>query len=118
MNGKKTIIIKGTIYLSARDIYLFLTDRSDELDTLVLCFSSETELLTTDQSLYEALGSIKDKKKLNYRKLVKLLEVCTIRPFEDIVQKERKILTDKRIKEIREINEDKSSDNQKNKEVF
>jgi len=116
MIEKKTFIIKGSVYMSARDIYLFLTDKSEELDTLVMCYSSETEVFTTDQSLYEALGSIKSKNNLNYRKLIKLLEVTSIRPFEDFVQKERKILTDERINEIRAVIPEEKINNKLNKE--
>jgi len=92
---------KQRMYLTAESIYKFLLEMDDKLDTLVLCKSSEAHLITTDQSLYEAIGSIEDKSKINFSKLVKLIEVTEIASFAQSMKKPRKILTDKRVEDIR-----------------
>lgn len=88
------------MYLTAETIYKFLTGLDDKLETLILCKSSYVKFLTTDQSLYEAIGSIGDRSKIDYNKLVKLLEVTEIKPFTMMMKKPRKILTDDRVQEI------------------
>ena len=69
---------KQTMYLTAEAIYKYLLGIDDTIETLILCRSSQINLITTDQSLYEALGSIKDRTMIDYNKLVKLLEVTDI----------------------------------------
>jgi hypothetical protein len=98
---EKTPIQKQRMYLRAETIYQFLTDENDELDTLVMC-QNKVNLVTTDQSLYEALGSIDDKGKINFNKLVKLLEVTEVASFKQVMHKERKILKDERVNEVRD----------------
>jgi hypothetical protein len=88
-------------YLSASVIYRYLLGLDSEIDTLILCKSSYIKLLTSDQSIYEAVGAIENKQDINYHKLTKLLEVCEIRPFQEIMKAPRKILTEKRVEQIR-----------------
>ena len=100
---------KQKMYLTAESIYRFLLELDDKLDTLILCRSSEVYLVTTDQSLYEALGSIEDKSKINFNKLVKFMEVTELLPFSQTMKKSRQILTDKRVAEIRELKKEVSA---------
>ena len=100
---------KQKMYLTAESIYRFLLELDDKLDTLILCRSSEVYLVTTDQSLYEALGSIEDKSKINFNKLVKFMEVTELLPFSQTMKKPRQILTDKRVAEIRELKKEVSA---------
>ena len=93
---------KQRTYLKADSIYKFLLELDDELDTLVLCKSSSIHLITSDQSLYEALGSIDDKSKINFSKLVKLLEVTELISYVQSTKMPRQILTDKRVEQIKE----------------
>jgi hypothetical protein len=93
--------IRREIYLSARDIYLYLTEIESEFDDLIICFNQNNIITTSDQSLYEALGAVEDRSKINYNKLVKLLEVASIKSYSQLAKKPRKILTEKRVKEIR-----------------
>jgi len=99
---------KQRMYLTAESIYRFLLELDDKLDTLILCKSSEVNLVTTDQSLYEALGSIEDKSKINFNKLVKFMEVTELLPFLQTMKKPRQILTDKRVAEIRSLKKEES----------
>lgn len=107
---------KQRMYLTAESIYRFLLELDDKLDTLILCKSSEVNLVTTDQSLYEALGSIEDKSKINFNKLVKFMEVTELLPFLQTMKKPRQILTDKRVAEIRALKKEASAAKEKSVE--
>lgn len=102
---------KQRMYLTAESIYKFLLEIDDEIDTLILCKSSEVNLMTTDQSVYEALGSIEDKSKINFNKMVKLFEVTQVVSYSTAMKKPRKLLTEERVEEIR------NPKNDNNKEV-
>jgi hypothetical protein len=97
------INIRREVYLTARDIYIFLTEEESEFDDLIICFNQNNLISTTDQSLYEAIGSVEDRSTVNYNKLVKLLEVVTIKSYSFATKKARKILTEKRVKEVRGV---------------
>jgi len=92
---------KQKSYLKAEAIYRFLLNLDDALDTLIMCRSSEVELVTTDQSIYEAIGAVEDKASINLNKLTKLLEVADILSFKESMKKQRKILTNERVSQIR-----------------
>jgi hypothetical protein len=79
-------------------ILRYLIGKDDEIETLVLCRSSEVKLVTSDKAIYEALGSIKKYDDFQLPKLVKLFEVTKVQ-----TAKEKPILTDKRVEEIRSI---------------
>jgi len=88
------------IYLKAEIIHKYLSG-DDDTETLIMCKPETMELVTTDQSLYEALGSIEKKTELNYNKLVKFLENVDVMSFKQALRKERKILKEERVAEIR-----------------
>jgi hypothetical protein len=77
-------------------ILRYLIGKDDEIDTLIMCRSSEVKLVTSDKAIYEALGSVKEYDDFRLPKLVKLFEVAKIQSA-----KEKPILTDKRVEEIR-----------------
>jgi len=77
-------------------ILRYLIGKDDEIETLILCKSSEVKLVTSDKAIYEALGSIKKYDDFKLPKLVKLFEVTKVQ-----TAKEKPILTDKRVEEIR-----------------
>ncbi len=91
------------LYLKAGAILKYFFGTSDKIDTLVMCRSNEIDLVTTDQDLYEALGSIKDYDNFNQRKLVKFLEVVEIGSLKRVKGKERTILSHERVEELRKL---------------
>lgn len=99
---------KQKMYLRAEAILKYLMGQ-EELHTLITTKNTEIDLVTTDQSLYEALGSIKNREEIDINLLVKLLEVTTINSFKDMMKKDREILTPERVEELRKkiINGDK-----------
>lgn len=89
------------MYLRAEAILKYLKG-DDKLNTLITAQNTEVELVTTDQSLYEALGSIEKRNDIDINLLVKLLEVTTVMPYSEMMKQERKILTEERVNELRE----------------
>ncbi len=91
---------KQKMFLKAAAIFKYLTG-DDKLHTLVTTKNTEVDLITTDQSLYEAIGSVKDRDEININLLVKLLEVTQIVPYEQATKNSRRILTEERVEQIR-----------------
>ena len=96
-------IQKQKLYLKAGAILKYFLGTSDKIENMILCRNNEIDLVTTDQDLYEALGSIKDYDKFNQRKLVKFLEVVEIGSLKRVKGEERTILSHKRVDELRKI---------------
>ncbi len=101
---------KQKMYLTAESIYKYLVGKDEKIDTLVMCKGESVNLITTDQSLYEAVGSIEDRSKIDMNKLVKLLEVVEIRSFVDMMKKSRSILKPERVDEIKKKTENKKDE--------
>ena len=88
------------IYLKAEHLYKYILG-DDELETLIMCKPAHIDLVTTDQSLYEALGAVEDKESIRYNKLVKLLENVDTLSLKYSLKKVRAVLTDERVQDIR-----------------
>ena len=88
-------------YLTAEALLRYLLQADDSMDTLIKCNPKEEHLVTTDQSLYEAVGSLKGYDNVNLRNLVKLLEVVDIVSFGERMDTPRTILTEERVEELR-----------------
>ncbi len=82
-------------HLRAEDILRYLITDDETLTTLVLCNPQQVSLVTTDQDLYEALGSIQPHDSFQLSKLTKLLEIVHTQ------HKHKPILTHQRVEEIR-----------------
>ncbi len=96
-------IQKQKLYLKAGAILKYFLGTSDKIETLIMCRNNEIDLVTTDQDLYEALGSLKDYDNFNQRKLVKFLEVVEIGSLKRVKGRERTILTHESVEELRKI---------------
>ena len=82
--------------LNSELILKYLIGNDDKSDTLIMCKSSEISLVTTDQALYEALGSIKQYDDFKLNKLVKLLEVVKVQSIGG-----KSILKEEKVEELR-----------------
>lgn len=91
---------KQKMYIKPEAILNYLKGE-DKLHTLITTQNTQVDLITTDQSLYEALGSIENRNEIDINLLIKLLEVVTIMPHNQLMKEERKILTPERVDEIR-----------------
>lgn len=89
------------VYLDAKTILSYLLGTDERIDTLVKCKPGELTLMTSDQSLYEALGSLQNYDDFNVRNLIKFLEVVDVLSFRFDMKKRRKILTHERVEELR-----------------
>jgi len=94
---------KQKLYLKAGAILKYFLGTSNRIENIVLCRNNEIDLVTTDQDLYEALGSIKDYDNFNQRKLVKFLEVVEIGSLKRVKGKERTILSHEKVEELRKL---------------
>ncbi len=92
---------KQKLFVSPEAIYKYLLGMDENVDTLISCKNNEVDLITSDQAIYEALGSIENKQDINYFKMVKLLEVVRIISHEERFNSPRKILTEERVQEVR-----------------
>ncbi|MEM4637462.1 MAG: hypothetical protein QXK76_00370 [Candidatus Woesearchaeota archaeon] len=88
---------KQTYYLTSESILKYFLNKSETLDTLIMCKASEINITTTDFNLYEALGSIEDRDNFNINKLIKFLEAVRIEPGP------KRILTHERVEELRKL---------------
>ncbi len=89
--------LRRKAFLAPEAILRYLITDNDELETLVLCKSSEIQLVTSDFALYEAMGCIRDFDNFKLNKLVKLFEVIEL--TKDKAPK--KILKEERVDELR-----------------
>ncbi len=89
--------MKKKLFVSPETMLKFLITDDDQTDTLIMCQSSEVDLVTDSYTLYEALGSIKPYDKFKLNKLTKLLEVIEFLPRK----KDNHVLTHERVDELR-----------------
>ncbi|MEM2121529.1 MAG: hypothetical protein QXU20_02655 [Candidatus Woesearchaeota archaeon] len=90
---------KQRIFLNSVTLLKYFLNTDDYIDTLITCRGTELELTTHDYNLYEALGSLKPYDNFNINRLVKLLEVVKVTPYEN--REGKKVLTEKRVEELR-----------------
>lgn len=97
------------LFLKAESIYKYLMGTSDRLDTLIMCKTENMVLMTYDQSIYEALGAIEDRSKIDFNRLIKLLETVDIQSFREKIG-ERKILKQERVDALKNSLEDEKNE--------
>ena len=100
-NQSQQIQKKTQRFLTAQAMLKYLMGNDDQMDTLIMCTPSEIELVTTDQQLYEAVGSTTPEDNIRMNKLTKLLEVVNIFPQKQTQNQERSILKEERVEEVR-----------------
>lgn len=88
---------KQTFYLTSEAILKYFLNKSEHIDTLIMCRGTEVNITTTDFNLYEALGSIEERDNFNLNKLVKFMEVVHIEMGP------KKVLTHERVRELRRL---------------
>jgi len=82
--------------LTSSAVLRFLIGNDDALETMILCKPNHLRIVTTEQALYEALGSVKEYDQFKLNKLVKLLEIIELRAATD-----KHILKDEDVERIR-----------------
>lgn len=99
-NPNRTMSSKSMM-LKASAILKYLLQSDEQIDTLITCKPSNVELICYDQSLYEALGSLKEYDNFNSRRLVKFIESVDIISFKKNMRQQRPVLTDERVEKLR-----------------
>ncbi|MBW3015485.1 hypothetical protein KY330_03625 [Candidatus Woesearchaeota archaeon] len=90
--------------LKAEAILRYFLGTSDKIETLVMCKPNDIDLVCYDQSLYEAIGSLKPEEKEELqKKLTKFLESVEIISFKNNLKKTRQILKQERVIELRKL---------------
>jgi hypothetical protein len=84
--------------LTAKQILEYFLKEDSEIETSVL---SSSRLSTTDNALYEALGTIQENDNFNWRKIVKFLESVKVISYENVTGKCKPVLTQKRVDDLR-----------------
>ena len=90
------------MYLKPEAILRYLTGE-DKLHTLITAKNTQVQLITTDQSIYEALGSVEKRDEIDINLLVKLFEVTKIMPHKEFMKQERSVLTPEKVEELRKF---------------
>jgi hypothetical protein len=88
------------MFLTSETLLKYFLTEEEDINTMIMCKDPNTELITTDHALYEALGSVKDDE-FNFHKLVKLLEVVEVVSLKKTLRKEKTILTEQRVDTLR-----------------
>ena len=96
---------KQKYLLTSETILKYLFEKDAIVENLIFSKPENVTLFIYDQNLYEALACIEDRTKINYNRLIKLLEVVNIMSYADT--KERTILTPEKAKEIFSGSEEK-----------
>jgi len=97
MESRQTLMLKPELILR------YLISEDDKTDTLIMCNTSDINLITTDQNIYQALCCINKEDNFNLNKLKKLFEVADVHSFKEKFGKEKIIVTDKRVEELRKL---------------
>tara|TARA_Y100000310_G_scaffold275909_1_gene292691 strand:- start:6279 stop:6686 length:408 start_codon:yes stop_codon:yes gene_type:complete len=92
---------KKSITLSSENILAYLITEEDKINTLILCKGSEYDFITTDHAVYEALGAVKPEDDFKLNKLTKFFEVVKVVSYANVFRKEKPILTEKRVEDLR-----------------
>ncbi len=90
-----------TIYLTPDNLLRYFLGVDDQLDTLITCKGTEVNLATYDLDLYEAVGSLKPVDEFKPHRLLKVLEVVDILPFRKTANKDKPVLKNERVDELR-----------------
>ncbi len=95
--------VKQQLILKGENILRYLVTEDEELNRLIIFKPGHIELITDDLSLYEALGSLQECDNFPKNKLTKLLEVVHVSSFQERTKKEKPILTEERVEELRKM---------------
>ncbi|PIY60529.1 hypothetical protein COY95_01300 [Candidatus Woesearchaeota archaeon CG_4_10_14_0_8_um_filter_47_5] len=88
-------------YLKADVILAYLLNKDDNLDTQITCGGGASSLITSDQSLYEALGAVRPGDNFVSNRLLKFLENVDVVSYRRLFGREKSVLTTGRIDELR-----------------
>ena len=94
---------KQKYFIKAEKILKYIITDDDKTDTLIMCKSSEIDLVTSDYDIYKALASVKPYDNFKLNKLAKFFEVAEIISYKEKMQKEKPILKENDVEELRKL---------------
>ncbi|MCK4521522.1 MAG: hypothetical protein KAU20_03030 [Nanoarchaeota archaeon] len=94
---------KQKYFIKAEKILKYIITDDDETDTLIMCKSSEIDLVTSDYDIYKALASVKPYDNFKLNKLAKFFEVAEIISYKEKMRKEKPILKENDVEELRKL---------------
>ena len=91
---------ENAYFLNADVILKFLIQEDKNLDTIII-YNPTKKLVTTDYAIYEALASIQTCDNFDINKLKKFFEVVEVDSYSRNFNKEKPLLTNERVDNIR-----------------
>lgn len=101
LNAQQNTNAINTIGLTSEMILKYLLGTDEKIETIILCCPENTELVTTDLNLYEAVGSIKAYDNVQLNKLTKLVEVTHVFSHKQQTGSDKPILKEERVEQLR-----------------
>ena len=89
------------IFLDAARILKFLIDEDRQLEKIIILQSSKYVIITDDNELYKAVTSIAKYDSFSMTRLKKLLEVVTVNSYYEKFGKQKPVIKQEDIEEIR-----------------
>lgn len=86
-------------YIRPEAILRYLVGQDDNLDTLIMCKSSQVNLVTSDAAVYEAMASVTKNDDFKLNKLAKFFEVVEIQS----ARRKKTVLTHEKVEQLRKI---------------
>ena len=99
--GQNATSARCEYFLTAEALLKYLLGTSERIDTMITCKKPSAVLMTTDNELYQAFGSLKNCDNVNRAKIAKLFEAVDVFSYKAHKKAEKKILTHERVKELR-----------------
>lgn len=84
---------KKQIGLNSEAILRFLMGSDEKIETMVMCKDPNVDLVTNDNEIYNALGSLRPYDSFKLNRLTKFFENVDVRSFKDTTGSEKPILT-------------------------
>ena len=92
-----------TVFVKPEILLRYLITDDDAVDTLITCKHVEYALVTSDNTVYQALGSISQYDDVRLNRLTKFFEVVDVFSAKEKTGKQKMILTQERVEEIRKL---------------
>ena len=105
---------KKQVMLNAAAILKYLVGNDEKIETMIMCKDPHLSLATTDNEIYNALGSLKPYDSFKINRLTKFFENVDVRSFRQNTGSEKPVLTFERADELRKSALNKKQEKQNN----
>ena len=102
-NPRQNASARCEYFLAADGLLKYLLGTSERIDTMITCKAPSAVLMTTDNELYQAFGSLKRYDNVNRARIAKLFEAVDVFSHRKEKKAEKKILTHERVEELRKL---------------